>query len=182
MTNPRTGPHPSEITIEDHGRELVITRRRTANERAAGVILPVGWTLLVGLLLSGVELSQFRWIQWLIVSPVLVSNVLVVYMGLVLLLNKETVTMSPGFLRIEDGPLPSWSRGLDIATNRIEQLELYRVERTGRNGGTFHGLRVHLDGAEPVKILTEQRERETLRFIERQIEGRLGIEDESAAR
>lgn len=176
--HPDYGQQPPEISVEDHGHELVITRRRTPNERLAAVVVPGLWTAAV--VWSFVKNGAGEWEldRWLAVSPLIVISLGLFYFGLAYLLNCTRITVGRGFLRIADGPVP-WFGNKDLTTDDIEQLEVQKVRRRrGKLRGTWFMLMVRQRSGRETRLLPASQDRAPLRFIERAIEDKLRIEDE----
>ena len=101
------------------------------------------------------------------------------YYGLALLLNKSKIAVDRQYLRVEHGPLPTFSRKREIRSGEISQLYLKRggTVRSGNTVTQLYALRLRTRQGSEVKLLSGIPDLGLGKRIEQEIEGYLDIED-----
>ena len=101
------------------------------------------------------------------------------YYGLALLLNRSIITVDRQYLRVDHGPLPTFSKNRELRSGDITQLYLKRsgTVRSGNNVTQLYALRLQTRQGREVKLLGGIPDLLLGKKVEQEVEGYLEIED-----
>lgn len=176
---PRMGmpPPPSSIEVTEEGDTLTITRRWLAGD----VIVPLAFgAVWIGFLAYWMQqVSAQSPLFMLFATGHVFVGLLLVYASACRLLNRTTVRVGGGQLRITHGPLPLFGRlgSRTFATERLTQLYT-RQASDGRSWWWALSYEVVGRVGDDVVDLVDVRTFEEASFLERAIEGHLKIVDD----
>jgi len=99
------------------------------------------------------------------------------YGALTGLLNRTTIQIAGGVLRIRHGPLP-WPGKRDMPADELDQLYVTQNPHHGKQGTTYtYDLKAALKSGQGVTLIREIPEGDQALYIEQAIESALGIVD-----
>jgi hypothetical protein len=117
--------------------------------------------------------------QFALVFPLLhvAVGVGITYWTLATLVNATTIVARNGMLSVRHGPIPWWAN-CDVAIKDIEQLYCERQFVRGKRGsGRTYSVNALLTNGQKKIVLKSLTEGDEARFIEQEIEARVGIAD-----
>ena len=166
----RFGEQPPELHIEDHGRALVVTRKRSREQRGGAVFVA-----LVSASMTGYVFYAFG-----SVGPIAVSSIIslvLLYTMAVFLTNETTIIVDSESLSVGEGPLP-WPGKLQVPIELVTQIVTQKIEHRRKEHGTRYQLELQIRGHGRKKLLPSSRDRAPHRFLEQVLEDYMGIEDD----
>ncbi len=109
------------------------------------------------------------------------AGVYITYIAITGFLNRTTITVAEGRLKVAHGPLP-WPGNLDLDASRLRQLFVRRKSYRTKGGGerSTYAVAADMNGT-ALDILRSLSNVDEARFIEQTIETHLGIVDDPTA-
>ena len=176
-------PLPAHVELFHRGSDLEIVRKwfgwdtllRTAMLVVVGVI---AFSTIKGSVLfkpfdsiNGLESTLFHLI-FVAVTAYLAYSTLAGW------LNRTRILVGQGKITVRHGPLP-WPGNKVIEVSTLKQLYTEEIEHRGSKGGTYmtYDVRATTDTDPKLKLVSGLRSEPQARFIEKQIEQYLGIQD-----
>lgn len=119
---------------------------------------------------------------WFIVFHLL-AGLAILYYTLCLFVNRSTIEIGQGRLRVGAGPLPNLASRTDLAVRSIQQLYLQRTgeQKSGNKTTPLYSLVARLDTGAEKKLVNSIANPDVVRELESTIEDFLGIQDEAVA-
>ncbi len=172
-------PQPPRFATEA-GVDLVVTWPWSRLKGAILLGFSVFWdAALTVFLFVGAEQGHLKFLPFL--SLHILAGLYITYMGLANLLNHSRLCLSNGLLTVQHRPL-WWPGKVDLEASTIEQL--YVVERVHRskNGRSesYELMALRTDGI-ATPVVANLQNVEEARYLEQQLESRLGISDRPVA-
>ncbi len=133
------------------------------------LVFALGWNGFIGVfLLAGAG--------WPLALHALVGLFLIWYV-LALLLNRTVLEATGRELRVQHGPIRTWTRDRLIPVADLRQLYVSQSgsEKTGRTKHTLWALKAELTNGETFALLSSTRDKAAIQGIERELEDYLGI-------
>jgi len=177
---------PEKLRVEDYGGELRITW--SWFQWAGLFLIPfcIAWNaFLIGWYSIAMAGEGLPWGMKFIMLIFPIAHVAVglglLYTCLVLLMNRTTVRITFGELRISHGPIPA-PGNRKISVDDIDQLYV-KHERQQKNDSTSHNypLIARLKSGQEIKLLPRNNEVDVARAVEQLVENHLNIQDQLTA-
>jgi len=169
-------PIPEKLRVQELGRDLRISWRWF--QPAILFLVPfciawnsflVGWySIAAG---SNGPPGAFKIIFVLFPIGHVAVGLGLLYVCLVGILNRTTIDVTRGTIRVSHGPLPG-KRGRTLSIDDVDQLY---VKRNG--DAKSYSLVAQLDSRHKIKLLPKQNDATVARAVEQLIESHLGIDD-----
>ena len=174
----RFGEQPPELHIEDHGRALVITRKRSREQRGGAVVIALVSATITGYVFyKRYPIEEFSFGS---VGPIAVSLIIslgLLYTMAVFLKNETTIVVDSESLSVGEGPLP-WPGKLQVPIELITQIVTQKIEHRSKEHGTRYQLELQIRGHGRKQLLPGSQDRAPHRFLEQVLEDYMGIEDD----
>lgn len=155
-----------DIEVVDEGHELRLVKPRSPVEGL--VVAGLGAFLVAAGVFSALRVEGHPLLVGLLVLALLAAGVATLYAGLVLLVNQLEIRASKVRIEVVNGPLP-WPGSTTVSLSELEQLYVHEVSED-------HYRLTVIRRGRAVELLA-MGDRGTLRFIERELERWLGIDD-----
>jgi len=151
------------ITVTQSGADLVITR------------LWLEWYIIIW------AVTPLFWFSILPGNLYVLPDIILAYILLARLVNRTTITVNDQSIEVRHGPLP-WLGNKSIPSRDINQLYCgHHQNNSFSNSYSGFDVQVCLTNGERIILLSRLRRYSHARFIEQQIENRLGIVDRPVA-
>lgn len=181
-------PQPPSWEVRHEGADLVLTQSWRAATSYFLVLFATGWNgILIAMAAmvfaapasSGGAAQPPSGFHFLAVLPHVLVGIAVAYWAAASVLNATTVRVGPSRLDVQHGPLP-WFGGGSVGVSAIRQLYVEESNVRVNRRATYN--LVWIDGANVGRPLIRYgRSLGEMRWLERQIEDRLHIEDRPVA-
>ena len=168
---------PEGFQVEQSGQSLRITYQERSWEDAIRSLILGGMFLLIGIPLSSYSDNPIA-VQNFIGLFVVIFGLVLIYSGLIKLINHNRIEVSSNILNIHSSPLPTlFNRNVDCL--QIKQLVVReKINRVGEGGVTYHLHAVLTDGR-TVKLTGGFWDEDIPKFLKQLIEQRLGISSQA---
>ncbi|MEM7260615.1 MAG: hypothetical protein AAF488_01400 [Planctomycetota bacterium] len=171
---------PEGFSVEDSGRELVITRKWFSGKYLFLLVFAIGWNAFM-VVWHTMALSSGAWFMSLFGLIHTAVGLGLIYSVAAGFLNHTEIRVGAGRLRVHHGPLP-WSGGLDWRADRLRQLFAKERVRHGKNRShTDYSLRAIDEKRRMRTVLKGLPSIEHAVFLEQEIERFLEIGDTPVA-
>ncbi len=169
---------PRGLVVADDGVNLSIRRSWLTPGAIFLLFFTIAWDAFLIFWYSIAFTQKVPWIM--IVFPVahVAIGAGLTYFVIACFVNRTWISLDGGRLSVRHRPLP-WPGNVEIDSSEIDQLYCKRDVHHGSKGGTTVNYSLHavLKGGRKQQLLSGVDEDDHVRFLEQQIEQRLGLAD-----
>jgi hypothetical protein len=169
---------PDRFEIHDGGASFWIQWKWPRLIALPLAAFSIAWNAFLVSWYSGVLRADAPASMLLFPIPHVVAGLVLPYVALAFWLNSTFVGIEAGELRVRHRPLP-FPGHRTLRVNDVQQL--FCVERTGRKGSVSYDVMARLVSGPETKLLGGLSNGREARFIEEQVEARMGLTDRRVA-
>ncbi|MGK0186123.1 MAG: hypothetical protein ACI9R3_001906 [Verrucomicrobiales bacterium] len=180
---PRNGPRakvpmPKGFEVSDLGHEFILKRRWFSPALFFLLFFCIFWNGFM-IVWHTISLTTGAWFMSLFGLIHTAVGIGLAYGTLAGFMNTTEIKVGRGNLTLRHGPIP-WKGNKDIASHSVRQLYCKEKISHGKNGPhSRYTVEIVLDSDKRETLVKNLNEAEQALFIEQQIEGHLGIQDQA---
>ncbi len=174
-------PLPERFLVEEADGVLKITRPWFSPGLFVILGFGIAWNAFWIFWLSKAVEGDAPWIFFVFPLPFAVIGAGMLYVAAGGLINRTVVTVHDGRIGVWNGPLP-WIGNVTVEAEEVAQIYCYERTRHGKNGSrTDYQVYAVTKAGRRTQLLVGLPEAAQALYVERRLEGRLGIKDRTVA-